>query len=160
MSNESGGRLKLWDTPHSYYCEEGNFFKNGLHTVFESWEDFAQPISGQFMEKGNTLYDFDNDFNFLYRWDWIKADPENYLFSSSDEILDEINATQQEIEESKKQFEEDSKIDKLMLFFMLQRKSYNISAEVKVTESDEPAVREWLQKKWEYMKGMWEPLSI
>lgn len=146
----------LWETPHSYYCEEGNFFKSGLHTVYESWEDFAQPVKG-FME-GNMLYDFDNDLNFLYRWDWLKADPENYLFSFSDEILKETGATKEEVEASKREFEENSQSDRLMLFFMLQRKSHNISVEVNVTEDDEPLVREWLQKKWEYMKGMWEPL--
>lgn len=83
---------------------------------------------------------------------------ENYLFSFSDEILEETGATKEEVEASKREFEENSQSDRLMLFFMLQRKSYNISVEVNVTEDDEPLVREWLQKKWEYMKGMWEPL--
>lgn len=83
---------------------------------------------------------------------------ENYLFSFSDEILEETGATKEEVEASKREFEENSQSDRLMLFFMLQRKSHNISVEVNVTEDDEPAVREWLQKKWEYMKGMWEPL--
>lgn len=105
------------------------------------------------------LYDFDNDLNFLYRWDWLKADPENYLFSFSDEILKETGATKEEVEASKKEFEENSQSDRLMLFFMLQRKSHNISVEVNVTESDEPFVREWLNKKWEHMKEMWNPIS-
>lgn len=149
----------LWDTPHSYYCETGNFFKNGYHSVYESWEEFAQPISGKFMEQGNALYDFDNDLNFLFRWDWKKADPENYIHTYSKETLVEIGATEEEIEQSKVEFEEDSQTDKLLLFFMAQRKASNMSAEVKVVEDDEPLIREWLNKKWQYMKGLWEPVS-
>lgn len=144
----------LWDTPHSYYCTTGNYYSNDHHTVFESWEEFAQPISGKFMEQGNALYDFDNDLNFLYRWDWKKADPSDYLF---DYDLD--NVTEEEIEKSRLEFEEDSQVDQLLLFFMAQRKGANMSAEVSVTESDEPLVREWLNKKWAYMKGLWEPVS-
>lgn len=147
----------LWETPHSYYCEEGNFFKSGLHTVYESWEDFAQPVKEMFA--GNMLYDYDDDLNFLYRWDWKKADSENYLFSYSDEILEDGSVTKEQIAESLKEFEEDSKSDRLMLYFMLQRKSYNISVEVNVTESDEPLVRQWLNKKWKHMKKMWSPIS-
>lgn len=147
----------LWDTPHPYYCEEGNFFKQGQHTVYESWEEFAQPVKNMF--EGNMLYDYDDDLNFLYRWDWKKADPEDYLFNFSDEILEDGEITEEQINQSKKEFEEDSKTDRLMLFFMLQRKSFNISVEVNVVENDEPLVREWLEKKWEYMKTMWAPLS-
>lgn len=147
----------LWETPHSYYCETGNFFQNGYHTIYESWEDFAQPVKTIF--EGNALYDFDNDLNFLYRWDWKKADVENYLFNYSETILKEIGATEEEIEESRKEFEEDLKTDKLLLFFMAQRKSYNLSAEVIVKEEDEPVVREWLNKKWNYMKNLWMPVS-
>lgn len=149
----------LWETPHSYVCETGNFFKSGYHSVFDSWSDFAQPVGGKFLEQGNILYNFDNDLNFLYRWDWRKANPSDYLHTYSEETLSNIGATEEEIEQSRAEFEEASKTDTLYLFYMLQRKSYNISAEVKVVESDEPLIREWLNKKWQYMKGLWEPVS-
>lgn len=147
----------LWDVEHSYYCEEGNFFQSGYHTVYDSWESFAQPVTSFF--EGNPLYEFDNDLNFLFRWDWQKADPENYLFSYSQEILDETGITEEEIENSKEEFKQNSQVDKLLLFYMIQRKGYNISVEVKVVEDDEPVVREWLEKKWIHMKNMWMPVS-
>ena len=143
MNNER----HLWEIDHPYYCSEGNFYKNGCHTLFESWEEFATPTtvdSAGF--GGNVLYDWDDDLNFLFRWDWKKADPDNY-FLSPGEDGDETA-----------EFEEAAKIDTLMLFFMAQRKGRNMSAEVAVTEADEPAVRAWLEKKAEYMRRIWEPL--
>lgn len=147
----------LWEVEHSYYCEPGNFFQSGYHSIYDSWEEFAKPTKSFF--EGNPLYDFDDDLNFLFRWDWRKADPKYYFFSYSQEILDKSGVTEEELEESKKEFEEDSKVDKLMLFFILQRKSYNISVEIKVVEEDEELVREWLNKKWLHMKNMWAPVS-
>ena len=125
----------LWEFDHPYYCSEGNFFKNGCHHMFESWAEFAIPghLSPTGNE-GNLLYDFDDDLNMLWRWDWKRAQRGDYVFDD--------NPTAEELAE----WEEASKTDTLLLFFMLQRKAYNISAEVIVTEADEPAVREWLAK--------------
>jgi len=156
MMNENKSK-RLWEVEHSYYCETGNFFKNGLHSTYDSWDSFAQPMKSMF--EGNVLYEFDDDLNFLYRWDWRKADPQNYLFSYSNEILKNIGATEEEIQKSKEDFVKDSQSDKLFLFYMLQRKSHNISAEINVVEDDEPVVREWLNKRWSYMKNLWSPVS-
>ena len=137
----------LWEFDHPYYCSEGNYYKNGLNTLFESWEAFAQPSKGRsFNDEWNLLYDFDDDLNLLFRWDWKKADPSNYWIVPGDPD-DETEA-----------FAEAQKTDTLQLFFILQRKAYNISAEVIVTEADEPAVREWLTTKAAHMRRLWEPL--
>ncbi|RKT33641.1 hypothetical protein DEU34_2244 [Microbacterium sp. AG1240] len=137
----------LWEHDHPYYCSEGNYFKTGMHTVYESWVDFAQPSEGRsFNDEWNLLYDFDDDLNLLWRWDWKKADPENYWRKPGDP------------NDETAQYVEDQKVDRLELFFMLQRKAYNISVEVKVTEADEPAVREWLIKKASHMRLLWAPL--
>ena len=138
----------LWKFDHPYYCSEGNFFKNGLNNQFESWADFAQPSEGKnmFRDEWNLLYDYDPDLNLLWRWDWKKADPDNYYLKPGDKDDETV------------EYEEACKTDTLYLFFMLQRKAYNISAEVKVTEADEPAVREWLTKKADHMRKLWEPL--
>lgn len=53
--------VHLWDVEHPYYCNEGNFFKQGLHHVFDSWEHFTKDGIG-----GNS----DHDLNLLVRWDW------------------------------------------------------------------------------------------
>lgn len=52
---------RLWEVDHPYYCNEGNFFKAGLHHVFPTWEAFIEGGIG-----GNE----DHDHNLLVRWDW------------------------------------------------------------------------------------------
>ncbi|MFD5899119.1 hypothetical protein [Streptomyces sp. NPDC060366] len=50
----------LWEHDHPYYCERGNYFKTGLHTLCDSWADFTE-----------TLFcTGDRDQNLLIRWDW------------------------------------------------------------------------------------------
>lgn len=137
----------LREVDHPYYCATGNFYSIECHANFESWEEFATPTGTDktgFI--GNVLFDWDDDLNFLFRWDWNKADADNYFLSPGDPD-DETAA-----------FEEASKTDTLNLFFMAQRKGRNMSASVTVTEADEPAVREWLTKKAEYMRTIWAPL--
>ncbi len=135
----------LWEHRHPYYCETGNFFKNDHHTVFESWEEFAVPA--RFIDRtGNPLYEFDDDLNLLWRWDWKKADPSDFYLAPGDP------------DDQTAEFEEAKKSDRLLLFYMIQRKGYNVSAEVWVTEVDQPAVREWLTKKAAYMRKVWAPL--
>lgn len=53
----------LWEIDHPYYCAEGNFFKNGQHGHFASWQDFTSET---------CFVDGDRDMNFLIRWDWRK----------------------------------------------------------------------------------------
>ena len=132
--------LHLWEYDHPYYCSQGNYFRNGLHEAFGSWEDFAQPAGFvQGIPSGNVLYDFDDDLNFLFRWDWIRPDPSDYKYELEEDPEFQIPG------------------DTLLLFFMAQRKGRNFSAEVSVTEADEPAVRAWLTRKAKYMRKMWEP---
>ena len=138
----------LWEYDHPYYCAEGNYFRGGHHERFDSWEHFAQPTSGKFMEEGNLLYDFDADLNFLWRWDWQMADQEDYFDAEGEPYH----------EDGGQAWEEASATDTLMLFFMAQRKGRNFSAQVTVTEADEHAVREWLQGRAERMRMIWEPL--
>ncbi len=137
----SGEALHLWEIDHPYYCSEGNYYKSGCHTLFESWGEFATPTTvGAMGFGGNVLYDWDDDLNFLFRWDWDRADPADYAYEREEDPDFEMPG------------------DTLLLFFMAQRKGRNMSAAVAVTEADEPAVRAWLEKKAEYMRMVWEPL--
>lgn len=52
----------LWEVDHPYYAAEGNFYKNGLHSVFSSWGEFTR----------EAFYGGDRDLNLVYRWDWHK----------------------------------------------------------------------------------------
>ncbi|MCX4232076.1 hypothetical protein [Streptomyces ortus] len=111
---------RLWAIDHPYYCAEGNFFKNGQHTVFASWQEFAD----------ETLFvTGDRDLNLLFRWDWRKPGFHDW---DGDEYL--------------------------LLFFVLQRKSFNCSQQVTVTEADEPAVRAFLEDCARTMRATWESI--
>lgn len=50
---------RLWEIDHPYYCNEGNFFKNGLISAYASWASFVD-------EEGSN----DMDLNLVFRWDW------------------------------------------------------------------------------------------
>jgi hypothetical protein len=145
----SGQSLHLWEIDHPYYATEGNFYANGMHGTYTSWAEFAQPSKGVsfnvlFMQpedaRGpNLLYDFDDDLNYLWRWDWQRSDPADYEYELAEDPTFEPPG------------------DRLLLFFMQQRKARCNSAEIKVTEADEPAVREWLTAKARHVALTWEP---
>lgn len=138
----------LWDREsYRHVSQSGE-----SHIVYKSWNDFAEPTKG--LVSGNALYDFDDDLNFLYRWDWVKVKKEDYLLDDSDYGL-----TEEELATQKKAYAEDSETDTLYLYFMLPRKGKAVSVEVTVVEEEEPLVRAWLELKWYYMKRLWEPVS-
>jgi hypothetical protein len=118
----------LWEIDHPYYASEGNYYKNGLHNQFASWAEFTE----------TTFYDGDRDLNLLYRWDWDRPDPADY---------------KDELEQG-----EELPPETLKLFFILQRKAIACSAEMPITEADEPAVRAWLTECAARMRLLWEPL--
>lgn len=139
----------LWEADHPYYATEGNYFKNGYHELYESWADFAQPSVGvsfdllvqipEGVHGPNLLYDFDDDPNYLWRWDWKRADPDDYGYELEEDPEFELPG------------------DTLFLFFMQQRRACCNSVEMPVTEADEPAVREWLAAKALHVTRVWEP---
>ena len=119
--------VRLSEVDHPYYCCEGNYYKAGHHSRYDSWAEFV--------ENGGLLYDGDLDLNLLFRWDWIAPDPS--LYAEGEEVSTEHT---------------------LSLFFMIQRKGFNLSVDVEVTPDDEPAVRAWLEVRAQRMREMWAPL--
>lgn len=47
----------------------------------------------------------------------------------------------------------------LSLFWMLQRKGIYQSDTIAVTPDDEPAIRAWLEPRWQHMRTLWAPFS-
>ena len=78
----------------------------------------------------------DHDLNLLFRWDW--EIPE-------DEAVEEGDPPARA---------------QLLLFFMLQRKGDFWSVGVTVTQSDEPAVREWLAERAKTIAAIWAPITL
>lgn len=77
----------------------------------------------------------DDDLNLVCRWDWTLETDDD------DKPVEPIG------------------MGTLKVRYVLQRKGICMSHDVTVTPADEPAVREWLQKKWEHMQRLWAPLS-
>jgi hypothetical protein len=145
----------LWEESHPYYATPGNYYQpySEAHKEFDSWESFADSLSKyspnekMLEDKGNWLYDGDEDLNLLWRWDWKRYDhnDENDDYYGSKEEC-HVCAGEEDI------------CHELSLFYMLQRKASVCSASVFVTEEDEPAIREWLIKRSSVIKSIWSPL--
>jgi hypothetical protein len=121
----------LWEVNHPYYCNEGNYFSSGCHAHYPRWQDFIA-------EQGND----DLDLNLVFRFDWEvphqDGDEDKPIVWQGDEYYRDST---------------------LKLFYMGQRKGLYRWVSVEVCRADEPAIREWLTKRWEHMKKLWEPLS-
>jgi hypothetical protein len=120
----------LWEIDHPYYCTEGNYYVSGLrrdevHSSYGSWAEFHEEWGGN-----------DHDMNLVFRWDWKRADPDDY------EDGEELPP------------------DTLAVYWVLQRKAILRSTECVVTEADEPAVRAWLADRAKTVAAIWQPLAV
>lgn len=120
----------LWEFDHPYYGPESCYYATGI----QSREANSEFESWQAFVDDGGYFDADLDMNFLYRWDWLRDTGE---FSEPDD---------------------DPEPDRLLLFYMGQRKGFMSHHSIVVTEADEPAVREWLTVRAEHMRKVWEPL--
>ncbi len=118
----------LWEIDHPYYCTEGNYFVGGLRRPEVHTEYDSW---AEFHEEwgGN-----DPDMNLVFRWDWQRDNGEDLLEG------------------------ETAGPDKLLVFWVLQRKAILRSTACVVTEADEPAVRAWLADRATTIRAVWEPL--
>jgi hypothetical protein len=118
---------RLWEVGHPYHCADGNYLVSpadgGNREEYGSWKDF-------FSEHGDS----DPDYILVFRWDWKRADPDDY--------------------------DEDEEIpgDKLHLYVMQQRHGNFWIHVVDVTEDDEPDVRVWLTSRAKTITQIWAPI--
>jgi hypothetical protein len=70
MPNPPTAGPHLWEYKHPLYCEQGNYYKSGLHLRHDSWQQFVD----------DTEYvTGDRDANLLFRWDWHQDGDTNSL---------------------------------------------------------------------------------
>lgn len=119
-------------TPHLWEVDHPYYCNEGNFHINGQCVPFGSWT--EFMEEG--WGQSDHDLNLLFRWDWQRADPADY--GPDEEIPG----------------------DRLVLFFMLQRKGDFWSVEVAVTEADEPAVRGWLTDRAKTIAAIWSPISV
>ena len=121
----------LWEIDHPYYCNQGNYFAAGGQDVFAHYRSWAD----FFVEEGDS----DPDYNLLFRWDWHEGEDH----SDGVPFNGDVNYRN----------------GVLLLFWMGQRKGLYRWSEVEVCRADEPAVREFLQARFDYLKRVWEPFE-
>jgi hypothetical protein len=113
------------DTAHPYYGAEGTG-EYGL-TEFDTVDELIEHANG-----------YDEDMNFVYRWDWNIPDPRDYEDPEDGPIPPET----------------------LTLFVILQRKSRIVNWVAPVTADDEEKVREFLasDRILGALRRTWAPL--
>ncbi|MDJ0342188.1 hypothetical protein QMK19_03180 [Streptomyces sp. H10-C2] len=120
----------LWEVDHPYYCTQGNFYVGG-HRRADVHAEYES-----WTEFHAEWGDNDPDMNLVFRWDWQRDNAED-------------------LEEG-----DEPGPDKLLVFWVLQRKAILRSTECIVTEADEPAVRAWLVDRAITIRAIWEPLNL
>lgn len=116
----SGG---MRESPHPYYGAEGP------EEEFETLDELIECVNA-----------YDEDMNFVYRWDWyVPAQEDIALYAEEGE---------------------EPPREKLILFVVLQRKSRFVNWSAPVTEADEEKVREFLtgDRILGALRRTWEPL--
>lgn len=70
IEQQASPEVHLWEYEHPYYCEQGNYYKTGLHLNHASWQEFVD----------DTEYvTGDREANLLFRWDWHRDGDEHYI---------------------------------------------------------------------------------
>jgi hypothetical protein len=129
--------MNLWDVDHPYYCSDQNFYVGsreqtwGSSMSYDSWAEFLE-------EMGEA----DLDLNLIFRWDWEKYTPASYE------------------EDYGEPPEEGQSLSTLKLYYMYQRKGAFKPIEIRhMKDEDEPAVREFLKRRWDHLRVLWAPIS-
>lgn len=118
---------KLYQSKHPYYLESSNFFQRGdsdyqTYFRFGSWEEFYIEAK-----------DWDDDYNYLIRWDW------NEHWSDKEGECDDI-------------------LEHIKLHFFRQRKGFHVTIHIEVTKEDESKIKDYLEDRAEYIKKLWFPM--
>lgn len=122
----------LWSVEHPYYCNEGNYYAPGRDQPTARYRSWAEFIEAE----GNS----DPDYNLLFRWDWRESEDWGHgvAFTGDENYRNGV----------------------LLLFWMGQRKGLYRWTEVEVCRADEPAVREFLRQRLDYLMRLWAPLTL
>jgi len=131
---------KLWEQDHPYYCAESNFRVgreprvNSL-TRQQHWENFVPYNHVKFDSWEDFGWkDNDPDMNLLVRWDWKQSDPSCYV---------DVEVPQ----------------DRLILFWLLQRKGDFMITSFPVEKTEEPEIRAWLSERYKAIEELWRPIT-
>ncbi|BCH33161.1 hypothetical protein MesoLjLc_50910 [Mesorhizobium sp. L-8-10] len=123
----------MHETKHLWEVDHPYYMNEGNY--FEAGQH-TRWLSWQDFER--EFKDSDLDYNWFVRWDWLEGeDSGGGTYNGDDYYRHAV----------------------FMLQMIGQRKAYLCSHEIAVCRADEPTVRAFLQKRWEYMQQMWEPFA-
>lgn len=124
--------MKLWEANHPYYCHDGNYrvapADGGNIVRFDSWADF-------FAKNGDS----DPDQNLVFRWDWTKPDPDDYVGGEDGDFYPG---------------------ETLDLYVMQQRHGDFWVWSIDVHPEDEPEIRAWLTGRARTLAAIWAPIPL
>jgi hypothetical protein len=118
----------LWDVEHEYSGADQNYFL-AMNQHDDYFKEWESWDEYTNSKDFATVKDMPN-LNLLYRWDWVPLESEDNWRET----------------------------EHLKLFWIMPRKGTIGSDTITVTKDDEPQVREFLTRRAEYLKKMWEPL--
>jgi hypothetical protein len=130
------GNERLWEADHPYYCSEASYYVGGRPEP-SPWGEPGVPYDHVEFDSWAEFgwKDADPDYNLLFRWDW------NVCSAAEDED------------------EEDLPRERLVLFWMLQRKGRFMITSFPVRRDEEPEIREWLDERFRHLLKVWSPFS-
>lgn len=103
---------------------------------YYSSEPYAK--HGTWHSFSSTFAESDLDMNMVFRFDWYEGEDWGAAPFNGDPYY---------------------RNGRLLIFFVFQRKGIFACHEISVCRADEPAVVEFLRKRWVYMKELWQPIS-
>lgn len=114
----------------------------GTETVKHLWE-----VDHNYYCSAGDTQEYENWQDFLDEWDGVDRD---YNFVFRFDVRGDNVGWEQDLEEGQRL---------LRLYYILQRKGLILEVNVTFLESEEEAVKAWLQVRFDYLKEMWLPLS-
>jgi hypothetical protein len=120
---------------HLWEVEHPYYCNEGNYFATESCAAYYKSWTDFMDEEG----DADMDWNLIFRFDWIETNDDGEPTFNGD-----VNYRN----------------GKLKLFYMGQRRGLYRWVIVEVCRADEPAVIEFLRKRWEHMQKLWAPLEV
>jgi hypothetical protein len=121
--------MELKITNHSYYCNDGNYYKSNSLAEYDTWQDFKDEW---FLLKGDGI---DHDYNHCFRFDIVNQ----FDYETDTEYLDKFSLK--------------------LYYMLQRKGNFVPVTIKEITEQDIPEVEKYLKECWEYLKGQWEEFS-
>jgi hypothetical protein len=134
---------RLYEVKHPSSAWTGNYFNRDCHAIYHHWDTFLVVEDPPYYGRTDPVERKEIetrwiDMNLVYRWDWRLADP-------------------------KSEDENEREYDRLLFFFVGQRKAILRSVEVYILPAErdriESLARAWLKPRFDRLREIWSPFA-